>query len=76
MKKLLIILSAILICLSFSTDLSAQSRKKAKSGYNYKAHAKSNKAHAKTNAKRFKSSGGDLTKMKCNRSKSKARRRR
>jgi len=77
MRKFLIILSAVLICLSFTTDATAQrSRSKSKSGYNYKAHAKRNNTHAKKNAKRFKASGGDYTKMKCNRSKSKARRRR
>ena len=48
---------------AYSTDILAQ-RTKTK-GYNYKAHAQRNSKHAKINAKKFKASGGDLTRMKC-----------
>jgi hypothetical protein len=65
MKKFLIILAAVLMCCSFSTEAAAQSRKNTKKGYDYKAHAKRNKANAKVNTKRYKASGGDMTKMKC-----------
>jgi len=77
MKKFLIILVAILMCCSFSTEATAQ-RSKTK-GFNYKAHSQRNSKAKKLNAKRFKASKGDYTKMKCSKKRSKrskARRRR
>jgi len=63
MKQILIILLSVMLSCVYSTDVLAQ-RTKTK-GYNYKAHAQRNSKHAKINARRFKASGGDLTRMKC-----------
>ncbi len=63
MKNILIILLSVLFSFGYSADVLSQ--RSAKKGYNYKAHAKRNAKHAKINAKKFKASGGDLTKMKC-----------
>ena len=63
MKKILIILLSVMLSCIYTTDVLAQ-RTNAK-GYNYKAHGKRNSKNAKINAKKFKASGGDLTKMKC-----------
>jgi len=63
MKRILIILAVLALALTFSTDASAQRNRKK--GYDYKAHSQRNQKNAKVNAKRYKASGGDLTKMKC-----------
>lgn len=76
MKNLIIIIAAILMTFAVPTESYAQRQGKAKRGYDYKSHAKRNSKGAKKNTKKWKASGGDLTRVKCNRSRSKARRRR
>ena len=63
MRSILIVLLSVLFSFGYSADVLSQ--RANKKGYNYKAHAKRNAKYAKINAKKFKASGGDLTKMKC-----------
>lgn len=72
MKQLLIIFVAILMACSFASCSSQRSKTK---GFNYQSHSKSNAKSSRSNAKKFKAAGGDYTKMKCKRRKSKNRRR-
>jgi hypothetical protein len=76
MKKFLIILAAVLMCCSFSTEATAQ-RSKTK-GFNYKSHAQKNKKAGKIATAKWNAGGKKATGFKCSKSskRSKARRRR